>query len=430
MGRLDVKIVAARNLPNSESWGEPDVFVSMHLENQEHKTSVEESTNPVWNEIFKFVIADPESTQLQMKVWNKELVSDELLGVYNLSLSGLVRGRVRDRWCLLQECKGNAELRVRMIARDFGQDPPEEDDPDPEPEPPQNAFGARPKPLPPRLAQQGVQHHVQVAQQPLPQQQPQMMPFQQQQSMQMQQQQQFGGMMNHQQQQPQFRAGPDQTFKDFEVVQFRGAPLCATYTANDEPFQNDETDQCIALVQRGQMQVHGGIHTVLGDKFPNRAKTFKIWNQPSETFRDGETVTFRANQPHELVKATYGPEGQPHDFTQQIRNLIQQGQKQVHGGIHTALGDVSPGNPKRLFLFYAAGTGLPPHKLQALRQSFQTWDADGSGFLDRSEALAAFFSFFPGTSPQMIDAKIRQADTNGDGQLSFDEYARIAQNFM
>ena len=437
MGRLDVKIVAARNLPNNETFGEPDVFCELELENQQHKTSVEESVNPVWNEIFRFVIADEQSSQLQIKVWNKELVSDDLLGTYNLSLSGLIRGRVRDRWCLLQNCKGNAELRVRVIARDFGEDPPESDDPDPEPEPSQATFGARPKPLPPRLAQQGVQHNVQVAQQPFPQQQQQMMPFQQQQSntmmnnqqYNMQQQQQNQMMMGQQQQQSTFRAGPDQTVKDNELFQFRGLPLCATYTPNDQVDQLDFTMQCVQAFQRGQMQAR--FHDLIGSdpKF-GVVKSGRIWYEPSESYRDGETVNLKCNFPNELIKATYGPEGQPQDVTQQLRNLIQQGQKQIYGGAHTALGDHFVGIPKRLHVFYRSGVGIPPHKLQALRQSFNTWDADNSGFLDRSEALAAFFSFFPGTSPQMIDQKIRQADTNGDGQLSFDEYARIAQNFM
>jgi hypothetical protein len=184
------------------------------------------------------------------------------------------------------------------------------------------------------------------------------------------------------------------------------------------------------LFDQGQRSFPNGIHLLVGDPAPGVPKVAKAWYQPDESFRDGEVVTFKAQQPHQIVRATYGPEGSSNDVTQQVRNLISQGQTQVHGGIHTALGDPAPGAPKKFNIFYAGGSGIPPHKLQQLQQSFNTWDADRSGFLDKSEALAAFFSLLPHCSPVEIQQRITQADSNGDGLLSFDEYARIAVNFM
>lgn len=128
MGRLDIRICEARNLPDVQTLGKPDPYCIVRCENQQHKTRViDDNLNPKWEEVFKFQIADENSAQLRLELWNKNLVSDELLGIYSLSISSLKKGLVSDKWYLLQNCKGNAELRIRMCALDFGPDPtPEE----------------------------------------------------------------------------------------------------------------------------------------------------------------------------------------------------------------------------------------------------------------------------------------------------------------
>jgi hypothetical protein len=124
MGRLDVRIVEARNLPNTELIGKPDPYVVVQVEQSSHKTSVASSTtNPKWDEVFKFVVADPDSCQLELKLWNKNMVSDDFMGLYKMNLSGLERGVVKDQWILLQQCKTNAEIHVRIMAHDFGRTP-------------------------------------------------------------------------------------------------------------------------------------------------------------------------------------------------------------------------------------------------------------------------------------------------------------------
>jgi hypothetical protein len=124
MGRLDVRIVEAKNLPNTELIGQPDPYVVVTLDNHQHKTSVASSTtNPKWDEVFKFVLADPDTCQLELKLWNKNMISDSFMGQYRMSISGLTKGIVKDVWVLLQQCKTNAEIRLRLLAHDFGKDP-------------------------------------------------------------------------------------------------------------------------------------------------------------------------------------------------------------------------------------------------------------------------------------------------------------------
>jgi hypothetical protein len=124
MGRLDVRIVEARGVPDIETFSKPDPYVKMRLENTTHHTAVCKNTyTPKWEEVFKFVVADPDSAQLELEIWNKNLVSDDFIGKYNLSVSGLVQGEVRDEWLLMKQCKSQCELRVRLCALDFGRPP-------------------------------------------------------------------------------------------------------------------------------------------------------------------------------------------------------------------------------------------------------------------------------------------------------------------
>lgn len=125
MGRLDVRVVGARNLANDQLVGKPDPYVILKLEHQTHRSSTaEDSTDPTWNEIFKFTVADENSAQLKLEVWNKNLVSDEFMGEYSIGLAGLTKQVVDDKWYILKQSKTNAEIRVRLLALDFGAEPP------------------------------------------------------------------------------------------------------------------------------------------------------------------------------------------------------------------------------------------------------------------------------------------------------------------
>jgi hypothetical protein len=121
MPRLDVRVVGVTGFKNIQTFGKIDPYCVVKLGNNQFKTSAAaDTTEPVWNADFKFNVADTDSTQLHVEVWDKNLVSDDRLGVYNMSLSGLVRGVPETRKVLLQQCKGNAELTVVVTAVDFG----------------------------------------------------------------------------------------------------------------------------------------------------------------------------------------------------------------------------------------------------------------------------------------------------------------------
>ncbi|KEG10074.1 c2 domain protein [Trypanosoma grayi] len=128
MGKLQVCICAARNLHDNQVISLPDPYCRLHMGSTKYKTKVIDNTlNPVWNETFRFQVADENSAQICVELWNKNIISDDVMGSYNISVANLTKGVVQDAWYLLSHSKTNAELRLRLLACDFGKDPRPED---------------------------------------------------------------------------------------------------------------------------------------------------------------------------------------------------------------------------------------------------------------------------------------------------------------
>ncbi|KAK7201943.1 c2 domain protein [Novymonas esmeraldas] len=130
MGRLEIRVCAARNVANLQKIGKPDPYVKVKMGDKKktqikYKSRViENNLNPVWNELFKFQVADYDSTQVLFELWNENIMVDDLIGSYNLSINGLTRGVVVDTWAILTGTKGSSsELHLRILAVDFGRDP-------------------------------------------------------------------------------------------------------------------------------------------------------------------------------------------------------------------------------------------------------------------------------------------------------------------
>jgi hypothetical protein len=126
MGRLDIRIVEARNIPDTEFLSKPDPYCVVRIEGQAYRTSVcDDTCNPAWNEVFSFQVKDVYSSQLRLELWNENVGEDEFLGAVNVSINGLMQGVVKDSWYRLEQCQTNADLRIRLLALDFGISVPE-----------------------------------------------------------------------------------------------------------------------------------------------------------------------------------------------------------------------------------------------------------------------------------------------------------------
>ncbi|KPI83986.1 putative c2 domain protein [Leptomonas seymouri] len=130
MGRLEVCICGARRIGDTQKVGIPDPYVKIIMGDRKktqikYKTKVvQNSLHPVWNEIAKFQIADYDSAQVVFEVWNDNVMVDDLLGSYALSVNGLQRGVVHDMWAILAGSKlSSAEIHLQVLAVDFGVEP-------------------------------------------------------------------------------------------------------------------------------------------------------------------------------------------------------------------------------------------------------------------------------------------------------------------
>ena len=121
MGKLEVHVMAARNLPDIQMFSKIDPYVKVEFNNQTFETEfIENTTDPEWNARFVFQVADEHSGQIDFKIYNKNTMSDDYLGEYSLSLAGLVRGQRKDDWYIVKNCKSNAEIQIGLLAVDFG----------------------------------------------------------------------------------------------------------------------------------------------------------------------------------------------------------------------------------------------------------------------------------------------------------------------
>ena len=65
---------------------------------------------------------------------------------------------------------------------------------------------------------------------------------------------------------------------------------------------------------------------------------------------------------------------------------------------------------------------------ETLREAFKMLDKDGSGCIDKDELrdlLRNFSAAGEELSPEDIEAMIAESDVDGDGQVSFDEFAKV-----
>ena len=118
MGRLSVLIIGARNLYDSEARVKVDPYVKLKYGKNTFKTMAAGNTaNPKWNESFVFQVAEENVAELDLEVWNRNLLSDiSFLGKCVLSTNRLIGVHERTGWYLLRRGQTNAEIHLALFA--------------------------------------------------------------------------------------------------------------------------------------------------------------------------------------------------------------------------------------------------------------------------------------------------------------------------
>ncbi|CAL0318345.1 unnamed protein product [Lupinus luteus] len=91
-GTLEVILVSAKGLDDSDFLSSIDPYVILTYRAQEHKSTVKEGagSNPEWNEIFLFTVSDSAS-ELNLKIMDKDKFSkDDFLGEAIISIDAVV----------------------------------------------------------------------------------------------------------------------------------------------------------------------------------------------------------------------------------------------------------------------------------------------------------------------------------------------------
>ncbi|XP_043699467.1 16 kDa phloem protein 1-like isoform X2 [Telopea speciosissima] len=113
-GILEVLLVDARGLEQSDFLGKLDPYVLIQYKTQERKSSVRrgEGRNPIWNERFTFRVqypgADDDQYKLFLRIMDKDTFSaDDFIGEAKIYLKDLIALGVENGVAELHPCKYN-----------------------------------------------------------------------------------------------------------------------------------------------------------------------------------------------------------------------------------------------------------------------------------------------------------------------------------
>ena len=78
------------------------------------------------------------------------------------------------------------------------------------------------------------------------------------------------------------------------------------------------------------------------------------------------------------------------------------------------------------FLFFMAKMIENGDKEEDLKHRFQVFDRDGGGTIEADELRSAITGLADGMTMEEVDEMIREADVDGDGDINYEEFVRMA----
>lgn len=132
VGRLEVKLVQAKELTNKDIIGKSDPFAVLYVRPIRARTktskTINNQLNPVWNEHFEFIVEDASTQHLVVKIFDDEGVqAAELIGCAQIRLNELEPGKVKDVWLKLvkdldiqRDNKNRGQVHLELLYCPFG----------------------------------------------------------------------------------------------------------------------------------------------------------------------------------------------------------------------------------------------------------------------------------------------------------------------
>ncbi|XP_063944824.1 synaptotagmin-5 [Daucus carota subsp. sativus] len=132
VGRLEVKLVQAKELTNKDIIGKSDPYAVLYVRPIRSRTktskTISNQLNPVWNEHFEFIVEDASTQHLVVKIFDDEgLQASELIGCAQIRLSEIEPGKVKDVWLKLvkdldlqRDNKNRGQVHLELLYCPFG----------------------------------------------------------------------------------------------------------------------------------------------------------------------------------------------------------------------------------------------------------------------------------------------------------------------
>lgn len=131
-GMLDVRVVQAKDLPNKDLIGKSDPFVVVFIRPLRNRTkrtkTISNQLNPIWNESFEFVVEDPSTQYVTIRVFDDEgLQPPEFIGCARVAIKDLEPGKVKIVWLNLlkdlevqRDTKYRGQVHLELLYCPFG----------------------------------------------------------------------------------------------------------------------------------------------------------------------------------------------------------------------------------------------------------------------------------------------------------------------
>ncbi|CAA3028706.1 synaptotagmin-5 isoform X2 [Olea europaea subsp. europaea] len=121
VGILEVKLIQAKELSNKDIIGKSDPFAKLFVrplrDRMKSSKTISNSTNPIWNEHFGFVVEDESTQHLTIRIYDDEgIQAAELIGCAQVALKDLEPGKVKDVWLKLVK-----DLEIQRDQKNRGQ---------------------------------------------------------------------------------------------------------------------------------------------------------------------------------------------------------------------------------------------------------------------------------------------------------------------